>query len=323
MKKRIWVIDEEWPDYDLESRILLEKYPDAEIRFSDYNYTEDLEIFGKNADAILAQVYAPLPAEVIDKLENCRIIAVYGGGYDRVDTKAAKEKGIVVTNVSGYCAEDLGDYVMAAIYASNKHFLDASPAIKTGKWGAESIKEKGIRLSSSKLFIIGLGHIGTTVARKAQIHGLKVYAYDPYVSEEEMAKKNVRKLHSIEEGFALADYVSVNAILTEETTGLITYNHLKRLKSSAYLINTARGRIFVEEDLIRAVEEKLFAGAMLDVISAEPPTYKEAIFHCGRIRVTPHISYISQNSFDELKRRAAGNVITVLGGGVPEDWVNP
>lgn len=151
---------------------------------------------------------------------------------------------------------------------------------------------------------------------------MKVIAYDPYLSAEELAAKGAVKVDTLEEGFTQADYVSVNAILTPETTGLITYDHLKCLKKSACLVNTARGKIFVEDDLIRASKEGLFKAAMLDVISVEPPTYQEAIFDCDNIYVTPHISYISQDSFDELKRRATTNVISVIEGKEPRDWVN-
>lgn len=321
-KPIIWIIDEEWPDYELEKKMLLEKYPDCELHFSTYDYAQDLENFGKKADAIICQVYAPMPAETIHQLETCKIIAVYGGGYDKVDTAAAKKKGIYVTNVSGYCAEDLSDYVMAAIFGFNKNFYDAKKAIQAGKWGAGAIEKKGKRLNVSTLFIVGCGTIGGLVAKKANAHQLRVIAYDPYLTKEELAAKGAEKVDSLEEGFMQADYVSVNAILTPETTGLIQYKHFKCMKPSVCIVNTARGKVFVEEDFIKAEKEGLFKGAMLDVISAEPPAYTEEIFDCKRIMVTPHISYISQDSFDELKRRASTNVITVLEGHEPHDWVN-
>mgnify|MGYP000996198907 FL=1 len=120
MKKLFWIIDEEWSDYEIEIEILKETFPDCEIKMSNYNYKEDLEKFGYKADGILAQVYADIPKTTIDKLENCKGIAIYGGGYDRVDIKAARDKGIPVTNVQGYCAEDLADYIIAAIFLFNK-----------------------------------------------------------------------------------------------------------------------------------------------------------------------------------------------------------
>ena len=120
MKKLIWIIDEEWSDYEVEIDTLKETFPDCEIKMSNYNYKEDLEKFGYKADGILAQVYANIPKDTIDKLKNCKGIAIYGGGYDRVDIKAARDKDISVTNVQGYCAEDLADYIIAAIFLFNK-----------------------------------------------------------------------------------------------------------------------------------------------------------------------------------------------------------
>ena len=92
MKPLIWIIDEEWPDYEYEKEILKNKYPQCTLRFSTYDYAEDLINFGSNADAVICQVYADLPKSTIDQLQQCKIIAVYGGGYDRVDVKAANAK---------------------------------------------------------------------------------------------------------------------------------------------------------------------------------------------------------------------------------------
>ncbi len=116
MKPLIWIIDEEWPDYDVEQKLLREKYPDCSIKFSTYDYEADLENFGKDADAILCQIYARIPRQTIERLTRCKAIAVYGGGYDRVDIQAARERGVKVTNVSDYCKEDLADYTLAAVY---------------------------------------------------------------------------------------------------------------------------------------------------------------------------------------------------------------
>ncbi len=321
-KPLIWIIDEEWPDYELEKEILFGKYPDCDLRFSTYDYQKDLEEFGKDADAVICQVYAPIPGQVIKQLGKCKIIAVYGGGYDRVDVKAAKEKGIKVTNVSGYCAKDLSDYVMAAVFTFNKQFAFVQGALYEGKWGAGAVEEKGRRIKDSTLLIVGCGTIGGMVAKKAVAHRMNVIAFDPYKSAEYMEELGVKKVETLEEGMRQADYVSINTILTAETTGLITYRHLALLKPGACLVNTARGKVIVEEDLVRALEKGVLRAAMLDVISVEPPTYEEAVFRCASAYVTPHISYISKNSFDELKKRTSDNVITVLEGGIPKDWVN-
>jgi len=321
MKPLIWIIDEEWPDYEYEKEILKNKYPQCTLRFSTYDYAEDLINFGSNADAVICQVYADLPKSTIDQLQQCKIIAVYGGGYDRVDVKAAKVKGIKVTNVSGYCAEDLADYVIAAIYETNKGLATYGKAIEQGLWGAQAVNYPIRRIRDSVLLIIGCGRIGSTLARKAVALNMTVMAYDPYVEETVLKELGVTKV-SLEVGLQKADYISINAILTEKTSGMITSKEFRQMKPNVVLINTARGKIIVEEDLIEAVQQGLIREAIVDVISSEPPTYEETIFKTEHIAVTPHISYISEDSFRELKRRACNNVITVLEGDLPQDWVN-
>ncbi|UQZ89304.1 phosphoglycerate dehydrogenase family protein [Deltaproteobacteria bacterium Smac51] len=321
MTPLIWIIDEEWPDYDMERKLLRERYPDCDIRFSSYDYAEDLENFGKDADAILCQIYATLPREAIERLTRCKAIAVYGGGFDRVDIVAAREKGIKVTNISNYCKEDLADYTMAAVYFFYKQVAQLSAEVKTLPWGAQAIERPPMRLSESVMHIIGLGRIGREVAAKAKGNGLKVTAYDPYVSAEEMAASGVAKT-GWDEGLAGADYISVNCILNEETTGLIKYEDFEKMKSSAYLVNTARGKVIDEEAMVRALEKGLIKGAMLDVIATEPPTYSEKIFGCQNAYVTPHVSYISVQSFEELKRRAVGNAVMGMEGKISPDLVN-
>lgn len=321
MKPLIWVIDEEWPDYKVELDILNKLYPDAEVHFSNYDYQKDLEAFGFRADIILAQVYTYLPKETIEKLEYCKGIAVYGGGYDRVDIKTAKEKGIKVTNVQGYCAEDLADYVMAAIYNHNKDVTGYKEVMKSGVWGALAVKNVVHRISNSTLFVIGCGTIGKAVAKRGNQLGMKVLGYDPNADAEKLKTENI-ELVSLEEGLQLADYISINVKYTPETEGLITRKEFERMKPTAYLINTARGRIIVENDMLDAVKEGLIAGACVDVISVEPPVGDEPIFECENIIVTPHISYISEESFTTLKERTVYNAIDMLEGKIPKDWVN-
>lgn len=322
MKPLFWIIDEEWPDYEVETRILKEKYPDCRIEFSGNDYKKDLEAFGYKADVIIAQVYVHIPEETIERLENCKGIALFGGGFDRVDIQAAKEKGIMVTNVQGYCAEDLADYVMAAVYHFGKKLDFFAERMKKGGWGAQTSDVAIKRIKESTLLIIGCGRIGSTVAKKARALNMKVIAYDPYVGAGEMALLGVEKTE-LEQGLKEADFVSVNAKYYEGTHRLISWKHFELMKNTAYLINTARGGIIVEQDLIDAVNDGLIAGAAVDVITNEPPGGNEAIFECRGIVVTPHISYISEESYTELKVRATNNALKMLAGEKPLDLVNP
>lgn len=316
-----WFIDEEWKDYEIEINVLRQQYPDCELKFSSYDYERDLQEFGHRADAIIAQVYAQIPGSVIQQLENCKGIAVLGGGYDRIDTAAARAKGIGVTNVQGYCAEDLADYVLAAIFHFYKSLTFYHDNLKSGEWGAQAAARVPRRISHSTLFVIGCGRIGGTVAKRCQSLGMRVIAYDPSRSGEALRKLDIEPV-TMEEGLRQADYVSLNVKLDENTTGLIGEREFSLMKPTAYFINTSRGAIVKEEELIQALENHVIAGAAVDVIAHEPPREQEPIFSAPNCIVTPHISYISQESFEELRNRAAWNAIRMLRGERPDDLVN-
>lgn len=321
MKPLFWFIDEEWKDYDIETAVLRQQYPDCELKFSNYDYERDLEEFGYRADAIIAQVYAQIRASTIQRLQNCKGIAVLGGGYDRIDTAAAREKGIGVTNVQGYCAEDLADYVLAAVFHFYKGLTEYQSRLQNGAWGAQAVERLPKRISQSTLLIVGCGRIGLTVAKRCQSLGMKIIGYDPDRDAAFLNEQGVEKV-SLEEGLRLADYVSVNVRLDESTTGLLGEREFSLMKKGAYLINTARGAVLKEDELIRALETGVIAGAVLDVITHEPPREHEPIFSAPNCIVTPHVSYISQESFEELRGRAAWNAIKMLRGEQPADLVN-
>lgn len=322
MAPLIWIIDEEWPDYDEEKKILARRYPKADIRFSGYDFENDLKEFGYQADVILTQIYTSITAETIDKLKKCKGIAVYGGGYDRVDIKAAREKGIKVTNVQGYCAEDIADYIIAAMYTFNKCLTEYKESLKDGKWGAQAIRKIAPRISETTLFIIGCGTIGRRIAERVRLLGIKVTGYDPFLTKEQFEAASIYPV-SLEEGLKTADYVSMNVKYTRETKHLLKKEHFEMMKPSAYFINTSRGGTVAEQDLIDAVREKRIAGACLDVITNEPPTLSETILSVENIIVTPHISYLSRESYADLKRRTVENGLCMYEGKEPADWVNP
>lgn len=317
----VWIIDEEWADYEVEKKLIKERLPEAEIRYSGYDYEKDLEEFGYRADLILAQVYTSIDKKVIERLECCKGIAVYGGGYDRINIEAAREKGIMVTNVQGYCADDLAEYVMAAIYNYNKKILYYQSKDGKGAWGAGAVPKIVHRVSASTLFLVGCGTIGRCAAKYASGAGMKVIGYDKNVSPEEMKKAGIEAV-SWEDGFRKADYVSVHVKYTPKTHHIIGKTEFALMKPTAYLINTARGGILNEAELLKAVKDKEIAGATVDVISVEPPKGDEAIWKCEDIIVTPHISYISEESFHTLKVRTVENALKMLRGEKPDDLVN-
>ena len=321
MGRLVWIIDEEWPDYEVERALLQKELPQAEIRFSSYDYASDLEAFGKDADIILAQIYVDMPAAVLRKLRHCRGIAVYGGGYDRIDVAAARQQGIPVTNVNDYCREDIAEYVLAAMFSCTKQLNSYAPALRQGAWGAQAVPRPPHRLTEQTLFIAGCGRIGCFVAQKAKALGMRVIGYDPHAPQGRLDAAGIEPV-SMEQGFRAADFVSVHIKCDASTEHLLDGKYFSLMKPTAYLINTSRGRILDEAALIGAVRARELAGAVLDVITDEPPLGTEAILKTPGILVTPHISYISTESYRDLKQRAVYNALDMLRGRRPADLVN-
>ncbi len=320
MSKLIWIIDEEWKDYEIEEQLLKRDLPDYKVNHSNYQYIKDLEDFGRFAEAILAQIYVDIPRETISKLEICKVISVYGGGFDRVDLEAAKEKGIIVTYVPAYCLEEVSDHVLAFIFYFARKLNSYMKPIKNGLWGGQAVTDMPKRIRGTVLFLVGFGRIARTVARKAKSLGMEVTTYDPYVKDDETEIFGVKKVEW-EEGFRFADFVSIHTPLNEETKAMIGRKEFEIMKRHSVLINTSRGEIVDENELLNAVVKSRIAGAALDVIDSEPPNPDREILNCDRILVTPHVAYVSDDSLIELKKRAAENVITALRGLQPKDSI--
>lgn len=229
----IWIIDEEWKDYDVEKEVLEAKYPGVEIRHSTYDYEKDLKEFGYRADGILAQVYASIPKSTIDRLENCKGIAVYGGGYDRIDVAAARTKNISVTNISGYCAEDLADYLMGnlmGVKAGEEVLIVIDPqtdmrmanaiAGAVSRLGAEygiymmPIRGKDKATIFPKSLELGMDacdvFVGMTTASGAAIYNNHL---KELINEKKLREVSIclRSIDNFTRGGALADYEKVYA----------------------------------------------------------------------------------------------------------------
>jgi D-3-phosphoglycerate dehydrogenase len=316
----IWFIGREWGGYQPEVSILKEAMPDCIINFSETLCDDDLNSFGQNADAIITQTTFQINRSVIERLQRCKVISVYGIGYNNVDIDAATEKGIYVTNVPGYCVEEVSDHTLSFIFYCARTLGQSSKQIPKGLWEESAITDMPIRIKGSTLLLIGFGRIARAVAEKAVALGINVLTYDPYVDEQVLRLHRV-KCVALDEGLKVSDFVSVHVPYNAKTKSMIGKEQFERMKPSAYFINMSRGEIVDEKALLEAVKTGVIAGAALDVVSDEPPNVDREILNCDRIFVTPHIAYASHSSIIELKTRVAKNVVQALAGNKPEDCV--
>jgi D-3-phosphoglycerate dehydrogenase len=271
------------------------------------------------ADALLV-CYAPVTARVIERMSRCRIIARYGIGVDNVDLEAASGKGIVVTNVPDYCVDEVSDHALALLMAVARRVVPLASGARAGRWEAKDAVPIR-RLRGQTLGLVGFGKIPRRLVEKVRPLGLEAIAFDPYVDVETMHGHGVRKV-PLDTLLAQSDFVSVHAPLVPETRGLIGEAELRKMRPTAYLINTARGPLVQDAPLVRALRERWIAGAALDVIEQEPPAVEHPLRQIGNVILTPHVAFYSEQSVQELQRKTAEEVVRVLSGQGPRSPVN-
>jgi len=271
------------------------------------------------ADALLV-TYAKITAGMIAKMSRCRIISRFGIGVDNVDIPAATSAGIVVTKVPDYCIDEVSDHAMALLLALVRKIPLANTQVHAGRWEMLAVVPIH-RVRGSVLGLVGFGRIPQLVAPKAKAFGLRVMAFDPYVPAEVFARQGVESV-DFARLLELSDFVSIHSPLLPETTNLFNRDAFRRMKPSAYLINTARGPIVDEAALAAALDAKQLAGAALDVMPQEPPVGSPLVGRADVI-ITPHTSFYSEESLVELQVKAAEEVVRVLSGQAPRHPVNP
>lgn len=258
---------------------------------------------------------AVLNREIISALPKLRYIGVTATGYNVVDTAAAKERGIVVTNVPGYSTPAVAQAVIAMMLELTNHTADHAESVRAGGWSACPDfcfwHHPIIELSGRTLGLIGFGDIGSAVARIAVAFGMKVIAARR--SWANPPPDGVRAV-SIPDVFEQSDVISLHCPLTDDTKHLINSGNLARMKPTALLINTARGPLVDEAALAEALNSGRIAGAALDVLSSEPPPASNPLLSAKNCLVTPHLAWASRESRARLIAAAAANLRAFLDG---------
>lgn len=293
------------------------KGTDAEVILKQCKTEDEVIEATRDADGIMVQ-HAEITRRVIQHLEKCQIIARYGVGYDNVDVKAATEKGIMVSNVPDYCMDEVSSHAIAFLMTLSRKIVPLNNSIREGKW-TYLVAEPVYKLTGQTLGIVGLGRIGTQAAKKGLGLGLKVIVYDPYLSNTNLDVKLV----DFDTLLKTSDFISLHCPLTNETYQIMGKEEFKKMKNSAFLINTARGPVIDEKALYEALKNKEIAGAAVDVTDPEPPSPDNPLLKLDNYIITAHTAWYSEESQAQLQRETARAVIAVLKGGKPRSLVNP
>jgi D-3-phosphoglycerate dehydrogenase / 2-oxoglutarate reductase len=311
------VADSVFPNLDLARAVVARA--GADLRLAPQATPESIVATAKDADALLV-TYAKITADMIGQMKKVRIISRFGIGVDNVDLEAATRGGIVVTKVPDYCLDEVSDHAVALLLSLVRKIPSSNARTHSGRWEMPAVVPIH-RLRGTVLGLVGFGRIPQLVAPKAQSFGIKVIANDPFIPAAVMEKAGVRSVE-FQELVKTADYISIHSPLLPETRHLFSTEVFKQMKPGAYLVNTARGPIVDEAALAAALDAKQIAGAALDVMEQEPPV-NSPLFGRDNVILTPHTSFYSVESLEELQTKAAEEVVRVLSGQPPRNPVNP
>jgi D-3-phosphoglycerate dehydrogenase len=277
---------------------------------------EDVLRRSREADALLTH-YFRIDAGVISELAACRVIARYGIGVDSIDLRAARDRGIVVTNVPDFCVEEVAVHSLALLLGLLRKVVAGDAYVRAGHWSVGGLAPIR-RLSTLTVGQIGYGRIARHLAATLVQLGCTLLTYDPYLPEPPAGTRQV----GLEQLLCESDAVLIHAPLTPETSGLIGARELGLMPAHAVLVNTSRGGLVDLDALLGALRAGAIAGAALDVFDQEP-------VHPGRLAgvpnliVSPHIGYYSAEATIESQRKATTQVLKVLRGEAPDYPVLP
>jgi len=275
-----------------------------------------------DADAALCGA-EPYTDEVFAGAPRLQVVVRYGIGLDTIDLEAATEHGVMVANFPGFCVREVANHALLLVLACAKKLRQLDLALRREGWGAarKLLAPMGT-IHSETLGLVAFGNIARALADRAKALEMRVIAYDRYVDPTAFDQAGVERV-SMEELAEQADYVSCHLPLTEETRGLIDGAFFRRMKPTACFINTSRGAVVVESDLVAALREGRIAGAGLDVYESEPIQPTHPLCSMENVVLTPHSAAYADTTLDSIRRRVAQAALAVVRGGLPEFVANP
>ena len=301
---------------------ILEDSCDVTVNEKDEQLSKDELIENlKDKDGALVMLSDEIDRELIEACPNLKVVSNLAVGYNNIDVDAAKEAGIIATNVPGVLTEATAELTWALLMAVARRVIEADKFLRAGKfksWGPKLLM--GNDIYGKKLGIIGFGDIGQAVARRAAGFDMEI-AYNKRnrlsIAIEKRLGVEYKKLPRL---LAESDYITINAPLNSDTYHMISTEELQIMKETAYIINTGRGPIIDEKALVKALKEGVIAGAALDVFENEPEV-EPGLLELDNVVLTPHIGSASKEARYELAEKAASDLVAALTGGEVENPV--
>ncbi len=293
----------------------------GELSIGNCNTEDDVLAQAQDAEILLLSWKPILTPHVMSALPRCRLVIRWGVGYDMIDVGAATECGIAVANAPAYATEDVAEHAIALLLSCARRVSWFHERMREGAW-TYAMTNPIYRIAGRTLGIVGLGRIGSAVAKRARGLGLRVIAYDRYLADDVIRARQAEP-RTFEQLLVESDYVSVHVPLNADTRHLIDANVLARMKRGAWFINTSRGPVVDEAALLVALSSGHLAGAGLDVFEHEPLPADAPIRQMEHVVITPHMAAYSEESWVALRHE----VCETVGEWMRESWssrvVNP
>jgi len=279
---------------------------------------ELIQIIG-DYDALIVRSETKVTAEVIRAATKLKVVARAGVGVDNIDVEAATERGVIVVNTPNGNTLAACEQAFLLILATARKLYPATVSLKAGKW--ERKQFIGVELAGKTLGIVGLGRIGTEIAKRASVFDMRVVAYDPFVQPAYAEKQGI-ELVSLAEVYAQADFITVHSPLLPETQHMISHEAFNQMKPGVRIINAARGGIIDEAALLEALQNGKVAAAGLDVFEQEPPPADYPLLQLPNVVVTPHLGASTEEAQIKVAVDAADSVVAALNGELVPNAVN-
>lgn len=270
-------------------------------------------------EAMVVRSETKITRKVIEAAPKLKVVGRAGVGVDNVDVEAATQRGIVVMNTPSGNTISTAELTFSMLMALARHIPQAHASMKAGEWNRKAFS--GTELYNKTLGVLGMGRIGTEVARRAQAFGMTVLAYDPYLSAARAKAMGVETL-SLDELYARADFITVHMPMTEETKGMINATTMAKMKKGVRLLNCARGGIIIENDLVDAIKSGQVAGAALDVYEAEPLAKDHPLRSLSQVIMTPHLGASTDEAQENVGIEVAEAITDYLLNGAVRNAVN-
>lgn len=294
------------------------------VRFGDpdNSYADEkelIELIG-DADAVVCTARGKFTRNVIAAAKNLKIIAKCGSVPNNIDVEAATEFGVAVTYTPGANKVSVAEHALTLMMALLKLMPKSTEIQKIGGWKSESLQAS--ELTGKTVGIIGLGAAGSSLADMLVPFDVDILCYDPYADPEKISKAGASSVEMdtlLEE----SDIISIHCQLCDETRGFIDRQKLRKMKKSAYLVNTARGALIDEAALVEALTEKWIAGAGIDVYSTEPTSKDNPLFKLDNVLCTPHLAGWTSECLARETQGTSDSVLQILKGETPQNLINP